>query len=371
MQTVCLSYSAYKVNLRLRSLELMSANKNMSFPCDFSDDSRTTEETNGIHVPMSSSDLNNTPPNSGFYQTSVISAHSLNKTTISQHFQNMKERLNLSLDSASPRTKSLDNESTDSTDFQLSVDDVETSPCNEFERFFKHFRDKVIQHELSLLRQHQQDGIYVVPSVKSLQIWFGVIFIREGPYKEGIFHFTIFFNDDYPESRPVFKFKSKIFHPQIDPRNGRLNTKPAYSKLKGNHVHTWGLLEYTRSCFYHLNIRESKNSEAAFRFKMDLNTFLARCRASVLDSLLEFEEQRLVGHHETESPFRSRLIDNGVCEGIKAMITTKTYHKDKTDGMVEWAKNQFGKMINNISYYSPVVYRDERSDLTFTNTQRH
>lgn len=303
----------------------------------------------------------------------VDDSFSLNKSSeIGRQFQNMKERLNLSLDNHPPRRRSFDLNTSVSSDLSIEYstidEDIEKSPRNGFEEFYKHYRNKVIRNELILVSQHRQDGIYVVPSVKSLQIWFGVLFIRDGPYKEGIFHFTIYFSDDYPESVPVLRFKSKIFHPQIEIRRGVLNTEPVFFKSPNKkEFHVWELLEYARSCFYHLRISESKNNEAANLFRTDFSLFKARCRSSVLDSLLEFEEQRHVGDYDYENPFRSRLIEHDIKDGVKNIILTKSYRLDKSDGMVEWAKNQLGKVLNNIAYYSPVgKSRDVGTDLPYS-----
>uniref|UniRef100_A0A6P7GYH0 AKT-interacting protein-like n=1 Tax=Diabrotica virgifera virgifera TaxID=50390 RepID=A0A6P7GYH0_DIAVI len=39
-------------------------------------------------------------------------------------------------------------------------------------------------------------------------IWFGVIFVRSGCYEEGIFRFTIFLDEEFPDSGHPYTFEN-------------------------------------------------------------------------------------------------------------------------------------------------------------------
>ena len=52
-------------------------------------------------------------------------------------------------------------------------------------------KDYGLMIEYKHLRQHVPGGIYVLPSFDHSRIWFGVIFIHQGLYRNGIFKFTI------------------------------------------------------------------------------------------------------------------------------------------------------------------------------------
>lgn len=56
-----------------------------------------------------------------------------------------------------------------------------------------------------------------------LLAWHGVIFIREGPYKDGIFKFEIRIPSSYPKSAPEVYFTTIVGHPLIDPYKGKLD----------------------------------------------------------------------------------------------------------------------------------------------------
>ena len=50
-----------------------------------------------------------------------------------------------------------------------------------------------------------------------------MIFIREGPYKDGIFKFEIKIPSSYPKNPPEVYFTSEVNHPLIDPYKGKLD----------------------------------------------------------------------------------------------------------------------------------------------------
>jgi ubiquitin-protein ligase len=80
---------------------------------------------------------------------------------------------------------------------------------------------------LSLISKYLQKfcptGIYILPRFDDIKIWDGVIFIREGYYKEGIFKFEILIPQNYPSKPPEVNFITKVFHPLIDLSTGKLD----------------------------------------------------------------------------------------------------------------------------------------------------
>ena len=272
------------------------------------------------------------------------------KTPIGLKFQDMKERLQLNLNKTSSE-KGCDN--TKPT-CNISKTFFESNSLQEslFEEFYCHYRNNEIMDELSLLRKNQQDGVYLTPSLKSLQVWFGVIFIRDGLYDEGIFHFNIYLSDDFPAAKPVFRFKSKIFHPQIEQCKGILNFRNFFESHGRRRTRIWEMVRYARSCFYHLDIKNSVNKEAAELLENDFNKFKARCRSSVLESLLEFEDQRHQIKQETENPLRCTILSDDVIKVVKKILVNKKLRVNEETSLYFWAKNQLGKVLNNINYYT-------------------
>ena len=77
-------------------------------------------------------------------------------------------------------------------------------------------------------------GIYVLPILDDIKskikyiliitlVWQGVIFIKEGPYKGGMYKFEIRFPQNYPLKHPEVFFINKIIHPLIQDNTGKLD----------------------------------------------------------------------------------------------------------------------------------------------------
>ncbi|XP_020621754.1 protein crossbronx homolog [Orbicella faveolata] len=114
---------------------------------------------------------------------------------------------------------------------------AETESCATIQDFRTFFREHAIIMEFKHLGQNPVGGVYVMPSLKSLQVWHGIIFVRVGPYRHGIFRFVVILEDDFPQSRPLLKFTTAVFHPQVHPANGVLNLDshfPLWQRGKNN-----------------------------------------------------------------------------------------------------------------------------------------
>ena len=79
--------------------------------------------------------------------------------------------------------------------------------------------------EYRYMRAHAPGGIYVVPSLNDIRHWHGVIFVRRGPYANGIFKFSMQLPEDYPEAgaAPVITFATKVYNPLVNADTGVVN----------------------------------------------------------------------------------------------------------------------------------------------------
>ena len=82
-----------------------------------------------------------------------------------------------------------------------------------------------IMIEYKHLKQHVPPGIYILPSFHNMRTWCGVIFLRAGVWKSGIFRFTIDMPDTYPgnNSCPKITFLNQVFHPMVDYDTGEID----------------------------------------------------------------------------------------------------------------------------------------------------
>lgn len=107
-------------------------------------------------------------------------------------------------------------------------------------------------------------------------VWYGVIFVRDGIYKDGIFRFNISLPEKFPEEttppviiqdvcklystlileKLLFQtiiFQNEIFHPSVSPFTGTLDISHAFPKWQPRQNHIWQLLKYIQFVFQYPN----------------------------------------------------------------------------------------------------------------------
>lgn len=136
--------------------------------------------------------------------------------------------------------------------------------------------------EYNLLQKQKLPGVYVIPSRETSLCWFGIIFIRQGIYQEGVFRFKILIPDNYPDGDcPRLIFEHPVFHPIVDSETHELDVKRGFHKWRRNVNHIWQILLYTRRCFYKFDIKDALNIEAAHLYENDIDAFKEAARACV------------------------------------------------------------------------------------------
>jgi ubiquitin-protein ligase len=87
-------------------------------------------------------------------------------------------------------------------------------------------KDFKIGVEYKYLLKNSPLGVYLLPAAGRLRLFHGVIFVRRGLYKGGIFRFTLALQDNYPDinTHPQIVFTSQPppFHPLIDAETGKV-----------------------------------------------------------------------------------------------------------------------------------------------------
>lgn len=84
------------------------------------------------------------------------------------------------------------------------------------------------------LQKFCPNGVYIVPQFDNINIWHGVLFVREGYYKDGIFKFEIDIPKTYPQSPPTVKFISKVVHPLINRETNILDLSMEFANWNAN-----------------------------------------------------------------------------------------------------------------------------------------
>ncbi|MBN3294717.1 AKTIP protein, partial [Polypterus senegalus] len=192
--------------------------------------------------------------------------------------------------------------------------------------------------EFTLVIKQKLPGIYVQPSYKSalskhrhlyklleqngkalkqkptvngfsgfFAVWFGVIFIRHGLYQDGVFKFTVYIPDNYPDGDcPRVVFDIPVFHPLVNPESGELDVKRAFAKWRRNHNHIWQVLMYARTVFYKIQTVEPLNPEAAVLYEKDVQLF----KSKVVDSV-KLCNSHLFDQPKIDDPYAIRTNDPG------------------------------------------------------------
>lgn len=103
---------------------------------------------------------------------------------------------------------------------------------NAQEKQYKVNKEKINEYRLLLeyksLQQYSPVGVYMLPQLNNIRVWQGVIFVRQGIYKGGVFRFKIEIPENYPNIRPAVFFHTYVFHPLIHPDTGELAIGPQF-----------------------------------------------------------------------------------------------------------------------------------------------
>jgi len=194
----------------------------------------------------------------------------------------------------SPRRKVLPTVPSPEEEKNMSVSIAkQRSPAipNQVNVYGPYFLEYSLMAEYNQLRKQKLPGVYVIPAAKSPLVWYGVIFIRQGLYQEGIFKFTMNIPENYPDGdAPTVIFKPAIFHPVINIETGELDVKRAFPKWRRNINHLWQVLLYARRIFYKIDTQNPCNTEAATLYDKDMDAFKEKVAETIKLSLAEVYE---------------------------------------------------------------------------------
>jgi ubiquitin-protein ligase len=170
-------------------------------------------------------------------------------------------------------------------------------------------RDYKVTIEYKHLKSHAPGGVYLIPSYESLRLFHGVIFVRRGPYTNGIFKFTLELPTLYNDinQHPIITFTSKVYNPYVDMATGRLDLQSAYPRWDPSRHYLVTVLTFLKKIFYAKTFEDAMaNVEAktlaatnpvVFRTKVDV--CVGESQQAVFDSndsattTLKFTDEKL------------------------------------------------------------------------------
>jgi ubiquitin-protein ligase len=205
-------------------------------------------------------------------------------------------------------------------------------------KIYKNFHQEyVILAEYKMIQTENIQGVYVIPSRENPFVWFGVIFVRTGPYEDGIFRFNIVLDENFPDSEhPKVVFLTEIFHPVIHPDTNEVHLLKAFPTWNKTEQHIWQILKYIHWIFYNVaaSISHAVNTEAADLFTNNQEAFRSRVKGitkssqehiydepSVEDKhYLIFEEYNPEIHDQAKSTMLTQNEDEGTKYGFSWVL---------------------------------------------------
>lgn len=149
-------------------------------------------------------------------------------------------------------------------------------------------RDYKVTIEYKHLKQHAPSGVYLVPSLHDLRHFYGVIFVRRGPFTNGIFKFQIRLPQKYNDVNqwPQIVFDSYVFNPHVHPTTGELDVKSAYPRWDPHRHYLVTVLTFLKKIFYLKSFGDdaTANPEAKALSKDDAELYRKKVESCVRES---------------------------------------------------------------------------------------
>mmetsp|Transcript_2233 Transcript_2233/g.3293 ORF Transcript_2233/g.3293 Transcript_2233/m.3293 type:complete len:260 (-) Transcript_2233:105-884(-) len=123
------------------------------------------------------------------------------------------------------------------------------TPQSEREQALKDYKLTI---EYKHLKEHSPSGVYLIPSHENLRVFYGAIFVRRGPYTNGIFRFKVTLPQQYNDVNtwPLVEFFNQVYSPYVDGETGVMNVKSSYPKWDPTKHYLITLLTHLKKIFY-------------------------------------------------------------------------------------------------------------------------
>lgn len=148
-------------------------------------------------------------------------------------------------------------------------------------------RDYKVTIEYKHLKSHAPGGVYLIPALDDLRHFFGIIFVRRGPYTNGIFKFQLKLPQRYNDVNmwPHITFSSYVYSPYVDESTGELDIQSAYPSWDPSRHYLVTVLTYLKKIFYSKNFADAKaNITAKELAEKDPDNFRKKVDACVRTS---------------------------------------------------------------------------------------
>ena len=155
-----------------------------------------------------------------------------------------------------------------------------------------HLRNLKIAIEFKYLMKHAPGGVFIMPEFDSIRTFHGVIFVRRGIYRDGIFRFTLKLPEEYSShgTHPQITFHSTVYNPLVNPDTGfvDISVDPGMHKWEPERHFIVNALAFLKGIFYVQSFDSFKtiaNQEALNLYQDDIEAYKTKAKECVQESL--------------------------------------------------------------------------------------
>lgn len=176
-------------------------------------------------------------------------------------------------------------------------------------------RDYKVTIEYKHLKSHAPGGVYLIPSMDNLRNFFGIIFVRRGPFTNGIFKFELKLPPKYNDVNmwPEIIFSSKVYNPYVDEATGALDIKSAYPNWDPSRHYLVTVLTFLKKIFYSKNFADAKaNLDARKLAETDPEAY----RTKVTDCVKESQKNMYINQDASTAKFTEEQVCHRVLRDL-------------------------------------------------------
>ncbi|KAJ2051637.1 hypothetical protein H4S04_001849 [Coemansia sp. S16] len=159
-------------------------------------------------------------------------------------------------------------------------------------RFYSdHMRRCELRIELMGLSSlgHNPRGVYIMPSLTSINVWHGVMFVKRGYWRDAVIRFRIDIPREYPKTHPIISLSTSVAHPLVRLEDGRFALEQQFPQWTPYSDYIFHALHYLKNAFKNrvlkqLQPRDCYNIGAYMKFKSDLLQFQEHARIDSMKS---------------------------------------------------------------------------------------
>jgi ubiquitin-protein ligase len=208
--------------------------------------------------------------------------------------------------------------------------------------------------ELKFLPRFIPQGVYCLPSLDSLFEWSGTIFLRQGLYRNGVFHFRISLPADYPKHAPtrVQFVGAAVYHPQVrvDTNDLSLARSEFANNWDGEKHGLLAVLKYVKKIFYQIEAASFVNMEAAELYLNNRKQFEVNVQRCVTasnrdDALYHFASSAAAKDKQSSIVFRPWQKEH---DTVMSVCLARGTDDGSSDGMISSTSSTDSSTTTNI-----------------------